>query len=79
MQFEELLGIGQQDLAFPCEPDSLAGAVEEPAADLGLQGADLLAHGRLGQEELPGRLREASHGRHLVKCLELVDIHKNPL
>lgn len=79
MKFEELLGIGEQDLAFPCEPDSLAGAVKEPAADLGLQGADLLAHGRLGQKEFPGRLREAPHGRHLAECLELVDIHKNPL
>ena len=31
-------------------------ATEEPTADLILQGADLLTHGRLGQKVLPGPL-----------------------
>jgi hypothetical protein len=79
VQIEEPLRIGQQGLALPGQTDPFPGAVEEPAADLILQGADLLADGRLGQEELPRCLREAPCGGHFVEGLELVNIHKNPL
>ena len=49
------------------------------AAQLVLQGLDLLAQGRLGPEGGLGRFGEAPQFRHLVKAQELLPFHKYTL
>jgi hypothetical protein len=79
MQLEKSSRIGEEDLAFAGEEDPFAGAIKEPAANLFFQATNLLTHGGLGQEELPGGFRETAGCGDLVKGLEKVYVHKKPL
>lgn len=77
----EMLGLGQhpvrilQQLApFRCECHSPAGAVEQLHAEVPLQSQDVLAQGRLGDEELRGRATEMKvlgDGDEVPKLTEL--------
>ena len=66
---EPLPGLGEAQLA-------LADPLDEAAAQLALQGLDLLAQGRLGAESGLRRPGEASLLGHLVKTDDLLPFHK---
>ena len=66
---EPLPGLGEAQLA-------LADPLDEAAAQLALQGLDLLAQGRLGAEGGLRRPGEASLLGHLVKADDLLPFHK---
>ena len=73
---QEALGKGQELFSGGGELEAaLAQALQEPGAQLLLQGLDLLAQGRLGPEGGLGRFGKAPQFHYLVKAQELLPFH----
>ena len=76
---EIVLNIGQQVLALLREPDAVAAAGQQGAAQLGLQLVDQMCHGRLGIAQLRRRFSEAAALHRCQQCPQLFVVHSASL
>jgi hypothetical protein len=58
------------------QPDAVLAALEELQAQLGLEGADLLAQGRLRDEQAPRGPREVELGRDGEEVPQVPQLHE---